>query len=108
VSEVSGSGERNWWESPFERRSIQRKMWVYTEDGQRLGRVSRMTGAALEVRPRPHGHVAYVVPVADIVGLTADAVRVRGPAAAYPLGEAPRTLPEPEEHTLPLADTLPH
>ena len=108
MAEMTQGGERNWWESPFERRSVQRKMWVWTEDGQPLGRVARMSGAALEVRPRLHARVGYRVPVEDIVGLTADGVRVRGTAASYPLAEVPRHLPEVEEHTLPVPDSLPH
>lgn len=104
----AAAGQRNWWESPFERCSVQRGMWVWTEDGQRLGRVCHMTGTALEVRPRPRARVGYRVPVADIVGLTADRVRVRGPATAYELGPERSDPATVSAHTLPIADTLPH
>jgi hypothetical protein len=46
--------------------------------------------------------------VADIVGLTADGVRVRGTASTYLLADVPRRLPEVEEHTLPVSNSLPH
>jgi hypothetical protein len=110
VSEASeaAASQRNWWESPFERRSVQLKMWVWTEDGQRLGRVSAMSREGLSVRPRPRAHVAYHVPIQDIVGLTADHVRVRGPATAYALAPEVRDAAQVSAHTLPLADTLAH
>lgn len=107
ASEAAAS-QRNWWESPFERRSVQLKMWVWTEDGQRLGRVSAMSRDGLSVRPKPHTRVAYHVPLEDIVGLAADRVRVRGPATAYALAPEVRDPARVSAHTLPLADTLAH
>jgi hypothetical protein len=103
------TGSLNWWETPFERRSVQVGMSVWTEEGRRLGRVSHIYGAVLEVRPRAFSRAAYHVPVAQIAGLRADGVWVRGPASDYAL--EPRGRGEPAGvpgHTLPLPDSLLH
>ncbi|HET9450079.1 MAG TPA: PRC-barrel domain containing protein [Aggregicoccus sp.] len=108
MSGTTESGERNWWETPFERRSVQVGMTVWTEDGQRLGRVGHMSGALLHVRPRTFSRAAYRVPVADIVGLGAGGVRVRGPRSAYALAREALEPGEVPEHTLPVPDSALH
>lgn len=68
-----------WWDSPFERRSIQPGMWVVDESGTRLGRLFNIGQTHLEVRPeRFRRHGAFAVALDRVVGLTAKEVRVRG------------------------------
>jgi hypothetical protein len=80
----------DWTASPLERRSIQLRMWVETEDGTRLGKVCRIGERALTVRPRGLRSHPLHVPLERVVGLGARAVRVRGSA------EELRALPPPE------------
>ncbi|MBF5041589.1 hypothetical protein FGE12_04260 [Aggregicoccus sp. 17bor-14] len=102
----TAAAQRNWWESPFERRSVQLKMGVWAEDGTRLGYVSAMSRAGLSVRPHKRARSAFHIPLEAIVGLTADGVRVRGAAGGYALGPETGDPAAVSAHTLPLADTL--
>lgn len=105
ATEAAGA-QRNWWESPFERRSVQLKMGVWAEDGTRLGYVRAMSRDGLRVRPNKRAREAFLIPLEAIVGLTADGVRVRGAASAYALQPEVKDPAAVSAHTLPLADTL--
>lgn len=88
------------------RRSLQTGMDVVDSTGAKLGRVWMILETVLEVRPhRRSGHAeAFLVPIASIVGLTADEVRLGAPVAELrrPLSELEGRTEIPT-HTLPLA-----
>ncbi|MBN1206073.1 MAG: PRC-barrel domain containing protein [Myxococcaceae bacterium] len=67
-----------WWDSPFERRSIQAEMRVQTLEGTRLGRVFLIGREVLYVRPWRFSRREFAVPLSRVVRVTGRGVYVEG------------------------------
>jgi hypothetical protein len=103
-----------WWESPFERRSIQYWMKVHDQDGKVLGRVACIGETVLFVRRR-FSRKVWAVPLSRVARVTGRGVYVSGRArealepeggrlhaelvtATFPLAEPPRSGLAAAEH----------
>lgn len=82
----------DWWESPFERRSIQHAMKVRDQEGRVLGRVACIGETVLFVRQR-FSRKLWAVPLSHVERVTGDGVYVSGRAreAVEPVGDRLRT-----------------
>jgi len=84
--------ETHWWDSPFERRSIQHAMKVRDEDGTVLGRVAGVGQTVVFMRKR-FSRELWAVPLSHVERVTGEGVYVSGKAfgALEPVGDRLRT-----------------
>jgi hypothetical protein len=84
--------ETHWWDSPFERRSIQHAMKVRDEDGHVLGRVAGIGETVVFMRKR-FSRELWAVPLSHVLRVTGEGVFVSGKAleALEPVGDRLRT-----------------
>ncbi|AKJ07888.1 hypothetical protein ATI61_107332 [Archangium gephyra] len=103
-----------WWESPFQRKSIQHWMKVFDLNGKVLGRVDCVGQTVLFVRQR-FSRKLWAVPLARVERVSGKGVHVAGRerevlepeagrkhtelvTATYPLAEPPATALEAARH----------
>jgi hypothetical protein len=75
-----------WWDSAWERRSIQSGMRVWTQQGTRLGRVLLIGQDVLYVQPWSLSRRRFAVPLSRVTRVTGKGISVTG---------APSELREP-------------
>ncbi len=92
-----------WWESPFQRKSIQHWMKVLDPDGKVLGRVDCVGETVVFVRKR-FSRKLWAVPLARVERVTGKGVHVAGRAAEVLEPEAGRKHMELVTATYPLAE----